>query len=139
MKISIKNLIALIIISIVSIIYGIFLGSTPVERVGAIILLAAVPLITILAFWLEHTRGKRIFLGVLFALAVIILLIAGFIIIASGAFGVAPGGFSYKAAGMLALVFCPLLIAYICLLILQYREMSNKYGGRYRNRVRITF
>ncbi|MGL5820546.1 MAG: hypothetical protein ACRCYE_02805 [Sarcina sp.] len=139
MKISVKNLIALIIISIVSIIYGLCLGSTPAERIGAIILLAIVPLITILVFWMEHTRIKRIFLGILFALAVIILLIAGFIIMASGAFDVAPGGFSYKAAGMLTLVFCPFLIAYVCLLILQYREMSNKYGGRYRNRVKITF
>ena len=132
MKITGKVLFSIIAISIVDLIYGIYLGETLEQKIVASIILLVLPIISGLVFATRRTFKRKITIIVLFVLTIIMIIFEFIIVGFTGTFNEVLGGYSYKALAIITITFAPLLASYIYLAYMQFNEIKGKYQGRQR-------
>lgn len=132
MKITGKVLFSIIVISIIDLIYGIYLGETLEQKIVASIILLILPIISGLVFATRRTFKRKVTIIVLFVLTIIMILLEFIIIGFTGTFNEVMGGYSYKTLAIIAITFVPLLASYIYLAYMQFNEIKGKYQGRQR-------
>lgn len=131
MKITGKVLLSIIAISIIDLVYGLYLGLTVEEKIVAAIILLVLPIVSGIIFATRKTLQRKITIIVLFVLTIIMILLYLVVLGFTGTFDQI-GGYSYKALGIMALTFAPLIVSYIYLAYMQLNEIKGKYQGRQR-------
>ncbi|MGL4655285.1 MAG: hypothetical protein ACRCWM_05290 [Sarcina sp.] len=132
MKLTGRVLISIIVISIIDLIYGLYLGLTVEEKLVAAIILIIIPIISGIIFATRRTLQRKITIIVLFVLTIIMILLYLVVLGFTGTFNQVGGGYSYKALGIMAITFAPLIASYIYLAYMQLNEIKGKYQGRQR-------
>ncbi|MGL5573992.1 MAG: hypothetical protein ACRDCW_00310 [Sarcina sp.] len=132
MKITGRVIISIVAISIIDLIYGLYLGLTVEEKIGVAIILIILPIISGVIFATRRTLQRKITLIVLFVLTIIMILLYLVVLGFAGTFDQTGGGYSYKTLGIMALIFAPLIVSYIYLAYMQLNEIKGKYQGRQR-------
>ena len=132
MKITGKVLLSIIVISIIDLIYGIYLGETLEQKIVASIILLLLPIISGLVFATQKTLKRKIIIIVLFVLTIIMSLLEIIILGFTGTFNEEIGGYSYKALAIITITFAPLIASYIYLAYMQFDEIKGKYKSRQR-------
>lgn len=132
MKITGKVLLSIIAISIIDLIYGLYLGMTVEEKIVAVIILIILPVISGIIFATRKTLQRKITIIVLFIITILMILLYLVVLGFTGTFNEINSGYSYKALGVMALTFAPLIASYIYLAYMQLNEIKGKYQGRQR-------
>lgn len=132
MKIKNKALFSIIVISIVNLIYGFYLGATLKEKVVVSIILLILPIISGIVFAMRKTFKRKITIIVLFVFTIIIILLYFMILGFTGTFNEQSRGYSYKALIIMTIIFAPLIASYIYLAYIQFNEIKGKYQRRQR-------
>ncbi|WP_297439062.1 hypothetical protein [uncultured Clostridium sp.] len=133
MKVSFTRIVSLIAIIIISVGYALYLGLTIEEKVIASLVLASIPLITLAILFMDRGTARKVWLIVLMVFTILMIIIALTVIGFTGTFNQVQGAFSFKALGMIGLVFSLFVIAYIYLGYIQFREIKSKFYGKRRN------
>ncbi|WP_297518596.1 hypothetical protein [uncultured Clostridium sp.] len=132
MKITGRVLISLIAIVIIDLIYSFYLGITIEEKIGAAVILLILPIVSGIVFIARKTFQRKVILIVLLVLTIIMILLELTILAFTGTFDQLNDVYSYKALGVIALTFSPLIASYVWLAYMQFNEIKGKYQGRQR-------